>query len=115
MIAIESLDRHRHFIPQLAREFAREWPDWARTISSADLEALFLGGTREALPIVLVAFDAGDLLGTIALRPWLYAGTNRIEALLRRRGWEVYRRLAHGGQPMAWFRKPLQAAGELTR
>jgi hypothetical protein len=47
--------------------------------------------------------------------PWLYAGTTRIEALLCRRGWEVYRRVVHGGQPMAWLRKPPQAAGELTR
>ena len=160
MIAVESLDRHPDFIPQLARAFAREWPDWARTISRADLEAIFRGGIGGALPIVLVAFDGADLLGTIALRPWfgeepieetpwvrqllvlpqhrgrgidralgaaiegsarslgypwLYAGTNRIEALLCRRGWEVYARAVHGGQPMAWLRKPLQAAGELTR
>ena len=160
MIAVESLDRHRDFIPRLAREFAREWPDWARTISPAELEAIFRAGPGGVLPIVLVAFDSWDLLGTIALRPWfgeepmeeapwvrqlyvlpqhrgrgidralgaaiessarglgypyLYAGTNRIEALLCRRGWKVYRRVVHGGQPMAWLRKSLQGPGELTR
>jgi GNAT superfamily N-acetyltransferase len=160
VIAVEPLDRHSHFIPRLVEAFAREWPDRARTISSADLEAIFRGGTRGTLPIVLVAFDGGDLLGTIALRPWfseepmeetpwvrqllvlpehrgrgidralgaaiegsarglgypwLYAGTTRIEALLCRRGWEIHRRVLHDGQRMAWLRKPLQAAGELTR
>ena len=35
----------------------------------------------------------------------LYAATNRIEPLLVRRGWEVFRRLEHDGGPMAWLRK----------
>ena len=70
MIAVEPLDRHRRFIPKLADAFAREWPDWARTISRADLEGIFPGGGRGALPIVLVAFDGRNVLGTIALRPW---------------------------------------------
>jgi GNAT superfamily N-acetyltransferase len=39
--------------------------------------------------------------------PWLYAATNRIERLLARRGWEIYRRVEHDGKPMAWLRKSL--------
>jgi GNAT superfamily N-acetyltransferase len=35
----------------------------------------------------------------------LYAATNRIEPLLRRRGWETFRTLEHEGQPMVWMRK----------
>ena len=39
--------------------------------------------------------------------PMLYAATNRIERLLRRRGWEVFRTIEHEGRPMAWMRKPI--------
>ena len=38
---------------------------------------------------------------------WLYAATDRIEPLLVRRGWQVYRRVEHDGRPMAWLRKKL--------
>ena len=37
--------------------------------------------------------------------PCLYAATNRIERLLARRGWELYRRIEHDAKPMAWLRK----------
>ncbi len=37
----------------------------------------------------------------------LFAATNRIEPLLRRRGWEVFRRIEPPGEPMAWLRKPV--------
>jgi GNAT superfamily N-acetyltransferase len=37
----------------------------------------------------------------------LYAATNRIERYLRRGGWEVFRRIEHGGAPMAWLAKSL--------
>jgi GNAT superfamily N-acetyltransferase len=39
--------------------------------------------------------------------PCFYAATNRIERLLTRRGWELYRRIEHDGAPMAWLRKVL--------
>jgi hypothetical protein len=38
----------------------------------------------------------------------LYAATNRIEPLLVRGGWEVFRRVEHDGEPMAWLRKRLR-------
>jgi GNAT superfamily N-acetyltransferase len=37
----------------------------------------------------------------------LYAGTTAIERLLNRRGWHVFRRIDHHGEPMAWLRKPI--------
>jgi GNAT superfamily N-acetyltransferase len=37
--------------------------------------------------------------------PCLYAGTTSIERLLARRGWEVFRRIDHEGEPMAWMKK----------
>ena len=36
---------------------------------------------------------------------YLHAGTNAIERLLARRGWTVFRRVVHDGEPMAWMRK----------
>ena len=37
--------------------------------------------------------------------PCLYAGTTSIERLLVRRGWKVFRRIDHEGEPMAWLRR----------
>jgi GNAT superfamily N-acetyltransferase len=36
---------------------------------------------------------------------YLHAATTRIEPLLVRRGWEVFRRIDHEGEPMAWLHK----------
>ncbi|HEX7403698.1 MAG TPA: GNAT family N-acetyltransferase [Usitatibacter sp.] len=36
---------------------------------------------------------------------YLYAGTTAIERSLSRRGWKVFRRVAHEGEDMAWMRK----------
>ena len=47
--------------------------------------------------------DQARMLGL----PCLYAATNRIERLLARRGWELYRHVEHDGQPMAWLRKKI--------
>lgn len=41
----------------------------------------------------------------------LYAATNRIEPLLVRRGWEVFRRVDHHGEPLAWLRKAVSDTG----
>jgi GNAT superfamily N-acetyltransferase len=38
---------------------------------------------------------------------YLHASTTAIERLLQRRGWEVFRRIDHHGEPMAWLRKPI--------
>jgi len=37
----------------------------------------------------------------------LHAGTTSIERLLSRRGWQVFRRIDHHGEPMAWMRKAI--------
>lgn len=37
----------------------------------------------------------------------VHAATNRIETLLVRRGWSVFRRVDHEGEPMAWLAKSL--------
>lgn len=38
----------------------------------------------------------------------VHAATNRIEPLLVRDGWTVFRRVEHAGAPMAWLRKALR-------
>lgn len=156
---LASLADHPHLIPILAEAFAREWPGWARTISRAELEAVFHAAPEGALPIVLVACSGDRPLGTIALRPWfaeepmvetpwvrqlyvfpehrgrgvdralvaaieerarrlgyrqLHAATNRIEPLLRRRGWEVFHRTEPPAEPMAWLRKVIPAFAGMT-
>jgi GNAT superfamily N-acetyltransferase len=40
----------------------------------------------------------------------LHAGTTSIERLLCRRGWHVFRRLDHQGEPMAWMKKPISGS-----
>ena len=67
---IADLADHPRFIPPLADAFAREWPDWARTVSRAELEGIFKGGPGTTLLAALVAFEGEELQGTIALRPW---------------------------------------------
>jgi N-acetylglutamate synthase-like GNAT family acetyltransferase len=132
--------------------FFGEWPEWCTRFGRPVVEEIFACGSDGAMPVVLVAHRDGELLGTIALRPYfgeepmaetpwvrqlfvfprhrgrgkdralisgiehaaralgfarLYAATNRIEPLLVRRGWEVFRRIDHEGRPMAWLRKSI--------
>ena len=149
-IAVDPLDRYPQFVAPLRAEFAREWPAWCASASRAELDACFASAPGGSLPLVLVAHQGGEALGTIALRPWfadepmpetpwvrgllvlprhrggavfralesaveryawahgypcLYAGTTSLERLLVRRGWKVFRRIDHDGQPMAWLKK----------
>jgi GNAT superfamily N-acetyltransferase len=151
-VVVDPLDRHPHLVARLCQEFAREWPAWCASVSQARLEACFASAPDGGLPIVFVAHDRGQPLGTIALRPWfaeepmpetpwvrgllvfpefrggavfgalesaverharthgfpcLHAGTTSIERLLSHRGWRVFHRIRHQGQPMAWMRKPI--------
>jgi len=56
--------------------------------------------------LILAAENAAREMGFESV----YAATAVIETLARRRGWEVFRRIDHDGQPMAWMRKRLQPA-----
>jgi hypothetical protein len=78
---VESIDLHPGFVPLLVDAFAREWPDWCARAGAIEDRARKLG------------------------YPMLYAATNRIERLLTRSGWQVYRRVDHDGAPMAWLQK----------
>lgn len=150
---IARLDAYPRFVAQLADGFAAEWPDWAATVSRAEIESGFACAADLAqLPVVLVAFEGDRALGTIALRSWfgdeamtetpwvrglyvvpearggrvgplliaaveqeardrdyrhLYAATSRIESHMVRHGWQVFHRLEHKGEAMAWLQRGL--------
>ncbi len=70
MITVGRLDRHPRFVAELADGFEREWPEWTRTVTRAELEAIFASAAEGELPIVLAASEEGRVLGTIALGPW---------------------------------------------
>lgn len=150
---VSDVAEYPHLVPRLIEGFRQEWPEWCASVSPRELERTFESGNPGELPAILVATGpAGEVRGTIALRPYfaaapmaetpwvrqlyvfpeyrgrgvypaladavaqrardlgfgrLYAATNRIEPLLRRGGWEAFRRVTHDGAPMAWLRKSL--------
>ncbi|MGZ5650614.1 MAG: GNAT family N-acetyltransferase [Usitatibacter sp.] len=70
MIEVELITHNSNWIPQLADGFAAEWPQWATTIPRGELESGFLCGENGNLPLVLIAHEEGQALGTVALRHW---------------------------------------------
>jgi RimJ/RimL family protein N-acetyltransferase len=69
MITIGFLADYSDTIPTLAKWFRDQWPDYFAEWSQAEMEADFLeDAARERLPIRLVAFESGELVGTIILR-----------------------------------------------
>ena len=69
MITIGFLTDHIDTIPTLASWFRDQWPDYFADWSDAEMEADFLeDASRDRLPIRLVAFESGELAGTIVLR-----------------------------------------------
>jgi GNAT superfamily N-acetyltransferase len=68
-ISIGFLADHPETIPTLANWFRDQWPDYYADRSPAEMEQGFLkDASRDHLPCRLVAFDAGELAGTIVLR-----------------------------------------------
>jgi len=69
MITIDFLEDHLDTIPTLADWFRDQWPDYFTDWSQAEMEQDFLeDASRDRLPIRLVAFESGELAGTIVLR-----------------------------------------------
>jgi RimJ/RimL family protein N-acetyltransferase len=69
MISIEFLADHLEAIPTLAVWFRAQWPDYYANWSDKEMEQDFLSDTsRDRLPSRLVAFESGELVGTIILR-----------------------------------------------
>lgn len=69
MITTGFLADHLDTIPTLAKWFRDQWPDYYANWSQAALEQDFLEDvSRDRLPSRLVAFESGELAGTIVLR-----------------------------------------------
>jgi len=68
-IQIAHLADHTDAISTLARWFKAQWPDYYADRTLADIEQGFGDDlNRDRLPLRLVAFEAGELAGTIVLR-----------------------------------------------
>lgn len=69
MIEISLLADHPEVIPTLTQWFRHEWPDYYGDRTSDEIaEEFFEEANRRVLPVRLVAFLAGELVGTIVLR-----------------------------------------------
>lgn len=69
MIKIGFLADHLDTISTLTNWFREQWPDYFADWSQAEMEQDFLqDATYDRLPCRLVAFESGDLVGTIVLR-----------------------------------------------
>lgn len=69
MVTIAFLADHADAAATLAQWLRAQWPDYCAGRTLADIEAeLQMGANRDRLPLRLVAFEAGELAGTIVLR-----------------------------------------------
>ncbi len=69
MITIGFLADHPEVIPTLAAWFRAQWSDYYAGRSQEEMEQGFhVEASRDRLPIRLVAFESGELAGTIVLR-----------------------------------------------
>lgn len=69
MVQITFLEDHADVIPTLAQWFRDQWPDYYAQRTLTDIEQDFHTDlNQDRLPVRLVAFDAGELVGTIVLR-----------------------------------------------
>lgn len=69
MIDISLLADHPETIPTLTQWFRAEWPDYYADRTSDEIaQEFFEEANRKVLPVRLVGFLAGELVGTIVLR-----------------------------------------------
>jgi RimJ/RimL family protein N-acetyltransferase len=69
MIMIGFLTDYPDTVPTLAKWFRDQWPEYYANSSQAEMEQDFLeDASRNRLPIRLIAFESGELAGTIVLR-----------------------------------------------
>lgn len=69
MITIGFLADYLDTIPTLAKWFRTQWPDYHADMSQEQMEQDFLEDIfRDRLPSRLIAFESGELAGTIILR-----------------------------------------------
>jgi RimJ/RimL family protein N-acetyltransferase len=69
MITVGFLAEYPDTVPTLAKWFREQWPEYYANKSQAQMEQDFLAeASRDHLPSRLVAFESGELAGTIVLR-----------------------------------------------
>jgi RimJ/RimL family protein N-acetyltransferase len=69
MVTIANLADHPDTIPTLAMWFRAQWPVYFAQQTQADVEQGFrTEAARDGLPLRLIAFESGELAGTIVLR-----------------------------------------------
>ena len=69
MITVGFLADHLDTIPPLIKWFRDQWPDYHADMSQEEMEQDFIAdASHDSLPIRLVAFESGELVGTIVLR-----------------------------------------------
>jgi RimJ/RimL family protein N-acetyltransferase len=69
MITIAFLIDYPDTVPTMAKWFRDQWPDYYADMSQEELEQDFLeDASRDHLPCRLIAFEFGELAGTIVLR-----------------------------------------------
>ena len=69
MATIAYLADHRDTIPTLTTWFRAQWPDYFARQTQADVEQMFKSeAARDGLPLRLIAFESGELAGTVVLR-----------------------------------------------
>jgi len=69
-LIVESLGLHPRYVAPLVDGFVAEWPEWCERVGRPVVESIFQPGPEGSLPVILVAHEAGEALGTVALRPY---------------------------------------------
>jgi len=69
-LVVSDLALHAGFIPALVDGFFAEWPEWCHRVGRGAVESIFASGPQGSLPVILVAHEADQARGTVALRPY---------------------------------------------
>lgn len=109
MIDISLLADHPETIPTLTQWFRSEWPGYYADHTSDEIaEEFFEEANRKVLPVRLVGFLAGELVGTIVLRdramwtlPECFPGMGGLLVAEPFRGRGIATELAHAGMELA--------------
>ena len=130
MITIGFLADHLDTIPTLTKWFRGQWSDYYADWSQEEMEQDFLeDASHDRLPIRLVAFESGELAGTIILRengdgmpPEFQPELGGLYVVESRRGHGIATELVHAGMKLALdqgheavYATTISAAGILER
>jgi GNAT superfamily N-acetyltransferase len=109
MIEIVFLADHPEVIPILTRWFCAQWPDYYAERTPTEIaQDFYLEANRYGLPVRLIAFTDGELVGTITLReralqalPESYPGLGGLFVMEQHRGRGIGTELISAGMNVA--------------